>query len=274
MLLVQGEVPPRRFFGRWKDFGPCYTRGIVEGNGNPPGDDMWITYSMNKEDMWVSRIPLPIHSIIDNAIDDNFNRYKTDGNIFNWNIYSPLWAPISVKDFPNKSNKSLELRDKDPYDYARAIRIFKEGNQTEIDVKVLTKQTKAGMLEIDVVDRFGNRPVRIRFDQDGKIKAQNGEKEIILQNYVSEKWYDLKLIVKAQPYGHYHLYIGGKSVLSDANLAEAVLSVERLSFRTGPYRNIPNRKTPNEEPGPPLPGADDPVFEAVFYIDDVSIISN
>jgi hypothetical protein len=26
MLLVQGEVPPRRFFGRWKDFGPCYVQ--------------------------------------------------------------------------------------------------------------------------------------------------------------------------------------------------------------------------------------------------------
>jgi hypothetical protein len=54
MLLVQGEVPPRRFFGRWKDFGPCYVRGIVEGNGNPPGNDMWLTYSMNKEDIWIS----------------------------------------------------------------------------------------------------------------------------------------------------------------------------------------------------------------------------
>ncbi len=54
MLLVQGEVPPRRFYGRWKDFGPCYTRGIPEGNGNPPGNDMWVTYSMNKEDMWIS----------------------------------------------------------------------------------------------------------------------------------------------------------------------------------------------------------------------------
>ncbi|MCP4645644.1 MAG: hypothetical protein GY851_34685, partial [bacterium] len=37
MLLVHGEVPPRRFFGRWKDYGPQYVRGIVEGNGTPPG---------------------------------------------------------------------------------------------------------------------------------------------------------------------------------------------------------------------------------------------
>ncbi len=53
LLLVQGEVPTRRFYGIWKDFGPCYMRGITPGNGNPPGTDMWMTYSMNKEDMWV-----------------------------------------------------------------------------------------------------------------------------------------------------------------------------------------------------------------------------
>ncbi|MCP4642747.1 MAG: hypothetical protein GY851_20035, partial [bacterium] len=43
MLLVHGEVPPRRFFGRWKDYGPQYVRGIIEGNGTPPEDAMWIT---------------------------------------------------------------------------------------------------------------------------------------------------------------------------------------------------------------------------------------
>ena len=50
----------------------------------------------------------------------------------------------------------------------------------------------------------------------------------------------------------------------------AVKSVERVSFRTGPYRDIPNRKTPNEDVVPPLPGADDPVDEAVFLLDDFS----
>src|SRR5205085_2851239 len=42
MLVVHGEVPPRRFRGRWKDFGPQYVRGIEEGNGTPPGDVMWV----------------------------------------------------------------------------------------------------------------------------------------------------------------------------------------------------------------------------------------
>ena len=33
MLCVHGEVPPRRFNGKYKDFGPQYNRCIEEGNG-------------------------------------------------------------------------------------------------------------------------------------------------------------------------------------------------------------------------------------------------
>ena len=57
LMLLNGDVPPRRFFGRAKDFGLQYVRGIAEGNGRPPGQDLWVTYSSNKEDIWVSRVP-------------------------------------------------------------------------------------------------------------------------------------------------------------------------------------------------------------------------
>ena len=33
MLVVQGEVPPRRFAGKYKDFGSQYNRAVEEGNG-------------------------------------------------------------------------------------------------------------------------------------------------------------------------------------------------------------------------------------------------
>jgi hypothetical protein len=62
MLCVHGEVPPRRFAGKYKDFGPQYNRIVEEGNGNTPGPDLWVTYSMNKEDIWVTRVPVPIRA--------------------------------------------------------------------------------------------------------------------------------------------------------------------------------------------------------------------
>jgi hypothetical protein len=271
---VQGEVPPRRFMGRWKDFGPCYMRGILEGNGNPPGNDMWLTYSMNKEDIWISRIPLPIKYRIDGNIDDNFNHTETGGAVTDWNIYSPKWCPVEVADFPSSENRSLLLTDKDPYDYARAIRVFKETGNAVIEFRMFTGNADTAPLEIDVTDRYGNRPVRIRFDSSGIIKAYNGSKETLVLPFKTGLWYDLKLIVDAKPYGSYSLWINGKELLTSVALAEAVKSVERISFRTGAYRDLPNRTTPNQEDAPPLEGADVPVSASEYYVDDLKINSN
>ena len=60
MVCLRGEVPPKRYQGLHKNTGPQYYRGIIEGNGNPPGDKMWIAYSVNKEDIWIARISVPI----------------------------------------------------------------------------------------------------------------------------------------------------------------------------------------------------------------------
>ena len=57
---------------------------------------------------------------------------------------------------------------------------------------------------------------------------------------------------------------------STAALAEAALSVERVSFRTGAFRTRPTRRTESEVPTPDLKDADEPVPAAVFHIDDVS----
>ncbi len=275
MVLVNGEVPPRRFTGLWKDFGPQYKRGIIEGNGNPPDDHMWLTYSMNKEDIWVSRIPVPIRYKVEGNVNDNFNNLKAGGAVTDWNIYAPKWAPVNVVDFPSSSNKSLLLQDKDPYDYARAIRLFEETERAEIAVTVYPKQSDNGIFEIDVADRYGKRPVRIRFDEDGVIKAWDGSNMLDLQSYKPDTWYKLDIAVNANP-GSYSISIDGKKVAENLNLAEPVKSVERVSFRTGEYRDLPNRTTPNQPVAsyhPHLPEADYPVTLSEFYINDFRVTS-
>ncbi|MCA9435073.1 MAG: hypothetical protein KC978_04770 [Candidatus Omnitrophica bacterium] len=273
MLVVQGEVPPRKFYGRWKDFGPCYIRGIVEGNGDPPGQDLWLTYSMNKEDMWVSRVPLPIHHLWEGDVNDNFDGLEAGGEVPNWNLYDPVWAPVGVAEAPSDSGKSLRLEDRDPYDYARAVRVFEEGEEVELKLKVMAAQSVRGMLDIEVTDRYGGRPVQIRFDSDGKIKAKVGADWEELIKYSNDQWLELEIRVDATPHGSFDVSIDGEKVLADAPLAMAVKSAERLSIRTGPYRNLPNRKTDNQDPGPPLPGADEPLPSSVFYVDDVNVIT-
>ena len=269
MLLVQGEVPPRRFYGRWKDFGPCYTRGIVEGNGDPPGNDMWLTYSMNKEDIWVSRVPLPIKYTVEEDINDDFESIEVGKEIKGWNIYAPKWAPVDlVKN--GGSNTCIQLKDKDPYDYARAIKVFEESNEVEISFRIKVQEITHEPFEIDIVDRYGNRPVQISFEDPDQLSVFDGGNKRLVSSFIPNRWIKLKIEAVANPYGSYSVWINDEKKGSDFRLAEAVKSVERISFRTGPYRDIPNRRTPNETPGPPLPGADNPVDEAVFLLDDFS----
>ncbi|QKZ12138.1 hypothetical protein [Spirosoma sp. KUDC1026] len=281
LLVVQGELPPRRFTGRWKDFGPCYMRGIVEGNGNPPGTDMWMTYSMNKEDMWVARIPTPVRYAVTGPVRDDFDKLTPDGIVPDWNIYAPKWAPVTLVsspsvatpgvDSPAGSGNCLELRDTDPYDYARAIRVFEEGSRATAELRVFADPKNTGELEIDLTDRYGNRPVRLRFDKQYQLVATDGGTEKVVQTYQPGQWYTISLTVDARPDGKFDLAINGKKALTGAKLAEAVKSVERLSLRTGPYRNLPNRQTPNETNDPPLAGADEQASPTIFYVDDVRL---
>ncbi|MHC4062352.1 MAG: PA14 domain-containing protein, partial [Planctomycetota bacterium] len=94
LACAHGELPPRRYDGDAKDVGPQYVRGITPGNGNPPGKEMWLTYSMNKEDIWISRVPLPIRHDVDKWVNDSFDGMKTGGIVTDWNIYSLKWAPV------------------------------------------------------------------------------------------------------------------------------------------------------------------------------------
>ena len=133
MLSVNGEAY-RRYEGRYKDFGPSnYQRGLVEGHfETPPGSDLWLAHSMSKEDIWISRIPLPLRGAVDRHVHDTFNDMETGGVVRDWNIYSPKYAPVRVVEFPCAADKSLELRDMDPFDYAKAERVFPESQAVRI----------------------------------------------------------------------------------------------------------------------------------------------
>lgn len=271
MLCIQGEVPPRRFHGKWKDFGPQYNRIVEEGNGNTPGSDLWVTYSMNKEDIWVTRVPVPVRHQIQGPVINTFDGLATGGPITDWNTYSPRWAKVSVVNFPSAENKSIELQDQDPYDYARAIRVFTETKAASIQFRVHPKQTQDGCLEVDVTDQFGFRPIRMAFAADGNITIFNGGEQTVLMPYQPDKWYDVEIKADVAS-GHFDVTIDGKSFASQFSFTEHVKSIERLSFRTGAYRAEPNLRTPTEaeidltSPNPDLPEA-----MAIFHIDDVKV---
>ena len=92
--LVHGEVPPMRYAGQYKSFGPQYVRGIQEGNGTPEDGDLWVKYSVGKEDMWVARVPVPVELVASRHADENFADYPAISDLTKGNIYSAVWAPV------------------------------------------------------------------------------------------------------------------------------------------------------------------------------------
>ena len=109
-LVIAGDMPPQRYendTGDDKNSGPQYVRGICPGNGDPPGTDLWLTYSMNKEDIWVACVPTPISGCVTNEIREDFQSVPAGRFVPGWNTYSPQWAPLSIT--AEGTNKFLRL---------------------------------------------------------------------------------------------------------------------------------------------------------------------
>jgi hypothetical protein len=61
MRIVNGDHPKLRFPGLNKGEGAQYVRGISEwaSDGSWKDSAVWVAYSQGKEDIWVSRVPVP-----------------------------------------------------------------------------------------------------------------------------------------------------------------------------------------------------------------------
>ncbi len=239
MCVVHGEVPPRRFFGENKDFGPCYVRGITEGEQQPKDQNMWLTYSVNKEDIWVARVPLPVRTTWKGPVNDRFDQILPHDVIPNWNLYRPKWANVFA------DGRSLCLTDSDRYDYARAIRVFEQGKRVNIRLRLKVVTENGEPFEIDVTDRHGERMLSLSL-KDGVICSQ----QQTLATYHPNEWMDINLTLDTDKRT---FTCFGRTLPA----LHAVTSVERISFRTGTWRNLPNRQTPNQEKQPPLPLCDE-----------------
>ncbi|WP_282936380.1 hypothetical protein [Paenibacillus sp. RC67] len=260
MAVIHGDVSPMRFSGHYKDYGPQYIRGIEAGNPLPTGSDMWLTYSVNKEDIWVSRVPAPAELRVDKPVRDLFDDMPTGGYVRDWNIYSCQWAQVSIEPFPSQTNKSLRLHNMDPYDYSKAVRVFPESRKVRIHFKLLAVPSDTGQLQIEVCAYKGTIPLRLILDHDGWIKVQHGGLHKVM-SYKPDLWYEVVLNIDVLRQ-KYELII--EDFCKTFSFFSPVLSVERLVFRTGAFRKEPNIDTPLEFDD--CYGADDPIEESVYYI--------
>jgi len=178
MRVIHGEVSPQRYAGRAKGGGPQYLRGVAEWGGDAASldkDSIWVIYSVNKEDIWVSRIPVPIVAGTKEPVHDTFDDVAPGPRVPGWNTYSPLWAPVRIASEPGTPNKCLELEDREPTDYARAIRTFAPGKTVDVSFGVKAAQADCGQLHIELMGDLGTRPVRVVLNERGQIQAVKGQ---------------------------------------------------------------------------------------------------
>ena len=242
MLLVTGEMPPRRYYGYLKDLGQNYVRGIAEGNGEPPDGGMWLTYSMNKEDIWVSRVPVPVRSRVETPLDESFDQMESGGFVTDWNIYSPSWARVAVVDFPSTENKSLMLSDSDPCDYARAERVFPQSKEVTVTFRLQAAQSEGGELHIELVDGKGTGAVRIKLDEEGCIQARQQRPHHEVGAYEADRWYKFTIRADTER-SRFDLSVDGTTLVEDGQFVERVDSLERVVFCTGRRRWWPTTDT-------------------------------
>jgi hypothetical protein len=245
MRVVHGEVPRQRYAGADKNIGPQYVRGISYWNtdGSRNEQAVWLAYSVNKEDIWVSRIPVPI---------------QAEGS--GWNLYAPRWADASIADSPGDQ---LRLEDHDPYDYARADRLFPRASKLAAEFEVMAKHTGPRNLEIELWGEFNDaRPVRIVLKPEGDIQIAATE----VAKYAVNQWIRFQISADATS-GEFKVSINGAPSTS-FKFADSTSSIDRLVFRTGEYRLLPIRG--NEVPA----DSDRPTESSEYVLRNLKVLKN
>jgi len=262
LWLIAGEISPRRYIGTYKSYGPQYVRGILEGNGAPPDNNMWLTYSMNKEDIWVASVPVPIKAAAEKHVNQDFEGISAAGDLQKWNIYSPRWAGVHISE-RDHGDRALAMTDRDRYDYARVDRLFPESKRIAAEFAVTPAQTEYGTLQIEMQNAKGTGAMRIVFGKDGILKLKVGPKNNDLLEYEAGEEYHFRVEYDADNW-EYALYLNGERV-TFRRFYMAVDELSRVVFCSGDRRYFPTIDT-MEKKGADLKQAGDPVREAVFYL--------
>ena len=261
LSLINGEVTPLRHGGQYKSYGPQYVRGIQEGNGVPKDSCLWVAYSNNKEDMWVSRIPVPVrldattHSV-------PFPQAGGLSTLTDWNLYMPKLCSILLK------NGWLNLYDCDPYDYAKAERVIPNTKELEVEFDLMIDQEDNGELDIEFVDDAGNVCSRIVVDSTGTIRVKGGARYgTLLKRYEPGVEYHIRAVLSTSLHRAVY-YLNGKKAC-ERQFDTPVESISRIVFRTGPLFDKPDINTPADQDFD-MPRADELDDAVGFHIANVT----
>lgn len=264
MFLVHGEITPMRYGGNYKSYGPQYVRGITENNGTPKDGKLWVSYSVNKEDIWVASVPVPVVGTVSKDVNDIFNDMPKGDALKLWNTYNLSWASAKIEQDTN-GKRNLVLRDDDPFDYAKVERVVPVAQQMQASFTVVPEQNNHGVLQIEFQDTKGMPAIRFVFGVDGKIVTKAGSRFKGIGSYEAGKAYTIKVILDVTSRS-YSVSVND-SKPSRKIFYAPVASIQRIMFRTGSARHFPTPDTPADKADfDDLPNTGKEIPEAVFHI--------
>ena len=160
-------------------------------------------------------------------------------------------------------SRPLQLRDIDPFDYARAERVVPVAKKMIAEFELYTMQNDHGQLDIEFQDSKGNTGIRLSFDSAGNFKTKSGYRYRNLAKYEKNRHYTIKVELNTAN-RMFTVNFDGKQ--GGNNLFFAPLeSVGRIVFRTGDVRRFPDADTPTDQVYD-LPNTGSSVREAKYQV--------
>lgn len=280
LLCLGGEVPPRRYYGKHKNIGLQYFRGISESSEQPPGGDLWVAYSVNKEDIWVLRAAVPLTPQAPAPDAGEIARAQSIAELRHWNFHLPRWAQARLVREPGTDTRVMEFRDQDPCDYAQAERVFPSARRVRLDFRIQGRELPPdGSFEIEVQSQRHDRPVRLRIT-DEALSCDGTARSPSAVPFGLMRWHRLSLDCDCES-GHYTLTVDGKAKHDAVPFAEPAFVLDRIVFRTGAWRGLvpshlvsPSSEKARDAHDLDLPATDARTAPTLFWIAELAVTSN
>ena len=262
MAAITGDMSPQRYGGLDKNLGPQYMRGIAECNQQSPDGDVWLAYSNNKEDMWISRIPVPLTSV---GAPGGELRCEPGELPADWGVYAPIWAPVEAEE------NTLVLHDRDPYDQARTEMVIAPALKGTICFTLEIESLGAeGSITFEVQDDTGRTPIRLVFRPDGMLYVRGDGRTDPWIPYKNGASIPVEIVFDSAS-ARYIVKALGK----EKNCGFSAAVEELTRFRLMTKEKIPHLSTVDDcgkwgTKNQILPGAEDPVDETVVRLSNVT----
>lgn len=257
LACIVPEIAPCRYEGVLKNLGAQYMRGITEANPQPEDMAVWIAYSVNKEDMWIARIPNPVLTGWKGAVNDDMAVIDEETLRSTWNLYVPSWGGAELE---NHGLKSLHLWEQDPYHRARAERIFEESNIADICLHMEIEEINRDKAMVRVESRDGRDLFSLVFTPEGELAVRTGGRDQKLGSYETNRTLKCHVTVDSSQCTYRMEITQGETQFCKAGATGAAGQAERLVVATKynlPFQGLEVNGR-NGDIGD-LPGADRPV---------------